>query len=390
VHYSSGYENAFWDNTCFCMTYGDGASTFKPLVALDVAGHEMSHGVTSQTDGLDYFGDAGGLNESTSDVMGTMVEFFANNAADPGDYYIGEKIMQDGTFLRRMDNPSADGSSVNCWSSTVKNLDPHLSSGVGNHLFYLLSEGTGAKTIGGRPHSSTSCLGTTVVGVGRANAAAIWYRAMTVYWTSSSTYAQAANGMVKAAKDLYGVGSVTCSRTRAAWRAVSVAVSETCATATGGGSTVNPVKNPGFESGDVRWTSSRAGVVTNSVSAPARRGTWKAWLDGFGTVHTDVLSQAVQLPPTGTAMLRLFVNIDSGESTVTPFDRLTVRVTPPGGAPVVVKVLSNTDNTFGAYELRAVDLTPWTGQLVTISFTGVEDSTVPTSFLIDDVSVTNN
>ena len=89
-------------------------------------------------------------------------------------------------------------------------------------------------------------------------------------------------------------------------------------------------------------------------------------------------------------MLRFFVNIDSGESTVTPFDRLTVRVTPPGGAPVVVKVLSNTDNTFGAYELRAVDLTPWTGQLVTISFTGVEDSTVPTSFLIDDVSVTNN
>ena len=87
--------------------------------------------------------------------MGTMVEFEANNANDPGDYYIGEKIAKDGTYLRRMDNPSLDGGSMNCWSSTVGNLDPHYSSGVGNHLFYLLAEGTGSKTIGGRAHSAT-------------------------------------------------------------------------------------------------------------------------------------------------------------------------------------------------------------------------------------------
>jgi Zn-dependent metalloprotease len=111
VHYGSSYENAFWDDSCFCMTYGDGGTTFKPLTSLDVAGHEMSHGVTAATSGLVYTGDAGGLNESTSDVMGTMVEFQANNAADPGDYYIGEKIAKDGTYLRRMDNPSLDGGS---------------------------------------------------------------------------------------------------------------------------------------------------------------------------------------------------------------------------------------------------------------------------------------
>ncbi|MDQ6642385.1 MAG: M4 family metallopeptidase, partial [Actinomycetota bacterium] len=102
VHYGSSYQNAFWDDSCFCMTYGDGGATLNPLVALDVAGHEMSHGVTSATAGLAYSGDAGGLNEATSDVMGTMVEFYANNANDPGDYYIGEKIMKDGTYLRRM------------------------------------------------------------------------------------------------------------------------------------------------------------------------------------------------------------------------------------------------------------------------------------------------
>ena len=83
VHFGNSYENAFWDDSCFCMTYGDGGSTLKPVVALDVAGHEMSHGVTAATDGLVYSGDAGGLNESTSDVMGTMVEFGANNASRP-------------------------------------------------------------------------------------------------------------------------------------------------------------------------------------------------------------------------------------------------------------------------------------------------------------------
>lgn len=228
VHYGNSYENAFWDDSCFCMTYGDGGSTFKPLVALDVAGHEMSHGVTAATAGLDYSGDAGGLNESTSDVMGTMVEFYSNSATDPGDYYIGETIAKDGTYLRRMDNPSADGGSVNCWSTSTKNLDPHYSSGVGNHLFYLLAEGTGSKTIGGKPHSATTCNGTTLTGIGRDAAAAIWYRALTTYWTSTTSYPKAADGQIKAAKDLYGAGSTQCAATVAAWKGVSVATTATC------------------------------------------------------------------------------------------------------------------------------------------------------------------
>ncbi len=109
VHYGRNFDNAFWDDGCFCMTYGDGGDLFRPLVALDVAGHEMTHGITSNTAGLIYFGESGGLNEATSDIFGTMVEFYANRSADPGDYYIGEKIAKVsglGTpFLRRMDEP---------------------------------------------------------------------------------------------------------------------------------------------------------------------------------------------------------------------------------------------------------------------------------------------
>ena len=102
VHYGSSYVNAFWDDSCFCMTYGDGDSNLDPLTSLDVAGHEMSHGVTANTAGLDYSGESGGLNEATSDIFGTGVEFYAANSADPGDYLIGEKIdiNGDGTPLR--------------------------------------------------------------------------------------------------------------------------------------------------------------------------------------------------------------------------------------------------------------------------------------------------
>ncbi len=103
--------NAFWDDSCFCMTYGDGSGNTHPLTSLDVAGHEMSHGVTSNTAGLNYSGESGGLNEATSDIFGTGVEFFANNAADKGDYLIGEEIdiNGDGSPLRYMDKPSKDG-----------------------------------------------------------------------------------------------------------------------------------------------------------------------------------------------------------------------------------------------------------------------------------------
>ncbi|MGY0388322.1 M4 family metallopeptidase [Nocardioides sp. WG-D5] len=222
VHYGKNYVNAFWDGEK--MTYGDGDGVgYGPLVSLDVAGHEMTHGVTENTSGLEYSGESGGLNESTSDIFGTMVEFYANNAEDKGDYLIGESFILDGGDpLRRMDNPSADGNSVNCWSSSTGNLDVHYSSGVGNHFFYLLAEGSGAKTIGGVAHSSTTCDGSTITGIGRDKAEKIWFRANSTYFTSTTDYAGARDATVKAASDLYGASSAEVAAVEAAWTAVSV------------------------------------------------------------------------------------------------------------------------------------------------------------------------
>jgi zinc metalloprotease ZmpA len=221
VHYGRNYDNAFWDDRCFCMTFGDG-NRMSPLVALDVSGHEMTHGVTSRTAKLVYRGESGGLNEATSDIFGTMVEFYANNATDKPDYLLGENF--DKPYTRNMISPNSDGYSSDCWYNGVGNLDVHGSSGVANHFFYLLAEGTTSgspsKTcVSGNTKKATGS--GTVKGIGRAKAEKIWYRALTVYMTSSETFARARLSTIKASNDLYGANSTESKAVAAAWTAVN-------------------------------------------------------------------------------------------------------------------------------------------------------------------------
>ncbi|MGW7047257.1 M4 family metallopeptidase [Streptomyces avermitilis] len=224
AHYGNAYVNAFWSDTCFCMTYGDGASNTHPLTALDVAAHEMSHGVTSATANLTYSGESGGLNEATSDIFAAAVEFHADLPADVPDYLVGEKIdiRGNGTPLRYMDKPSKDGSSRDSWDSSLGNLDVHYSSGPANHFFYLLSEGSGAKTVNGVSYDSPTSDGKAVTGIGIANAQRIWYRALTTYMTSTTNYAGARVATLQAAADLFGAYSDTYLAVAAAWAGINV------------------------------------------------------------------------------------------------------------------------------------------------------------------------
>ncbi|MFD9026261.1 M4 family metallopeptidase [Streptomyces parvulus] len=224
VHYGNNYVNAFWSDACFCMTYGDGTGNTNPLTSLDVAGHEMSHGVTSNTAGLNYSGESGGLNEATSDIFGTGVEYFANSSADKGDYLIGEKIdiNGDGTPLRYMDKPSKDGASKDYWSSGLGGVDVHYSSGPANHFFFLLAEGSGARTVDGVQYDSPTSDGSTVTGIGREKALQIWYKALTTYMTSTTNYKAARTATLSAASDLYGADSTEYKTVGAAWTAINV------------------------------------------------------------------------------------------------------------------------------------------------------------------------
>jgi Zn-dependent metalloprotease len=247
VHYGNAYVNAFWDGAQ--MTYGDGSGNARPLVSLDVAGHEMSHGVTEAVvpGGLTYSGESGGLNEATSDIFGNMVEFYANTASDPGDYQVGEKININGnnTPLRYMYNPTLDGSSHGCWSSSTNSVDVHYSSGPGNHFFFNLAEGTGATAYGTSPVCGSAA---AVVGIGRAKAEKIWFRALDTYFVSNTRYVNSSTPAntaraytLSAATDLYGLCSTEYKTVQAAWTSVNVAGSDAaCPTGNDFSITVSP------------------------------------------------------------------------------------------------------------------------------------------------------
>ncbi|WP_133918115.1 M4 family metallopeptidase [Streptomyces sp. NBC_00582] len=295
VHYGNNYVNAFWSDSCFCMTYGDGSGNTHPLTAIDVAGHEMTHGVTSNTAGLNYSGESGGLNEATSDIFGTSVEFYANNASDVGDYLIGEEIdiNGDGTPLRYMDKPSKDGSSKDSWYSGIGSVDVHYSSGPANHFFYLLSEGSGTKTINGVTYNSPTADGLAVTGIGRDKAEKIWFRALTTKFTSTTNYAGARTGTLAAAGELYGTTSAEYTAVANAWAGVAVG-----SRPGGGGGGGTSFEN----TADVSIPDNGA-AVTSSITVSGRTGNAPSNLQvGVDIVHTYIGDLQVQLvAPDGTA-----------------------------------------------------------------------------------------
>ncbi|MEV7871148.1 M4 family metallopeptidase [Streptomyces sp. NPDC088124] len=228
VHYGNGYANAFWNDSCFCMTYGDGVDNARPVTSLDIAAHEMTHGLTYATANLTYSGESGGLNEATSDIMGAAVEFFTDNPNDVPDYLMGELADLRGTGkpLRHMDQPSKDasekGTSQDHWTPGTRKLDPHFSSGVANHFFYLLAEGSGQKTINGIAYDSPTYDNAPVAPLGLPLATSVWYRALTLYMTSSTDYAGARTATLRAAEDLFGRDSEGYEAVGNAWAAVNV------------------------------------------------------------------------------------------------------------------------------------------------------------------------
>ncbi|MEV4442631.1 M4 family metallopeptidase [Streptomyces sp. NPDC049577] len=222
VHYGRDSAAVFWDGRC--LTYGDGMYGGPSVLRIDTAAHEWAHGVTEATAALGYSGESGALNEATGDIFATAVEFFARNPADPGDYLIGEEpdINGNGTPLRYLDRPSRDGRSKDYWYPGIGGTDPHLSSGVANHFFYLLAEGSGAKMIDGMRYDSPTYDGKPVAGIGRTAAERIWYRALTAHMTPTTDYRAARTATLTAASDLYGQDSAQYRAVDAAWAAVNV------------------------------------------------------------------------------------------------------------------------------------------------------------------------
>ncbi|HNH45543.1 MAG TPA: M4 family metallopeptidase [Myxococcota bacterium] len=304
TNYGSGYANAFWDGSA--MYYGDGDGySFGPLTTLDIAGHEMTHGVTDYTAGLVYSGESGGLNESMSDVFGALVEAYADGAVSSSTWRIGEDTYtpSNGTSdaLRYMNDPAADGYSYDYYTSTIGNADVHYSSGLSNLAFYLLSQG------GTHPRGKSN---TSVTGVGTTKAGAIWYRALAVYMTSSTTFSGARTATLSAATDLYGSSSAEYAAVQNAWAAVGVG-----SAAGGGGSstcTNYTYTNTGtlagtgsiyYEPAGTYYTTSATGTHSASFTGPSgtnfnlylqkynsSKRTWQTVATSAGSTSTESIS----------------------------------------------------------------------------------------------------
>lgn len=348
VHYGNNYVNAFWQDSCFCMTYGDGSGNSKPLTSIDVAAHEMSHGVTSNTAGLVYSGESGGLNEATSDIFAAAVEFNAANSQDQGDYLVGEKIdiNGNGTPLRHMDKPSKDGASKDYWYSGIGGVDVHYSSGPANHFFYLLSEGSGAKSINGVNYDSPTSDGLPVAGIGRAKAEQIWFKALTTKFNSTTNYAGARTGTLAVAGELYGTTSAEYKSVADAWAGINV------------GTRPGGPGNPGtvYENTTPVAIPDNGAAVTSTVSVTNRTGNAPAALQvGVDITHTWRGDLVVDLlAPDGTSY-RL-KNSSSGDSADNVVETYTVN--------------ASSEVANGAWKLRVQDVASQdTGRINSVKLT---------------------
>jgi len=240
------WDNAMWSNTMFGMLFGDGSyysdklmvdwNTGIPypgnpygmmsLTELDVAGHELSHGLTFGTADLIYRGESGGLNESISDIMGTMVEAYHYRTQDGlvpnfgNDWKLGGKCRPSGP-MRFMDTPSKDGLSADNWYEGLNWMEVHYSSGPLNRFFYYLSAGAPSSQ---QAEAWSPYLPGGSDGLGNDKAIRIVYKALTEYMVPSTTYHQAGEALVQAATDLYGASSAELTSTKKALTGINVQV----------------------------------------------------------------------------------------------------------------------------------------------------------------------
>ena len=399
VHFGSNYNNAFWYNNT--MSYGDGNGTsFTPLVTLDIAGHEMTHGVTQYEAGLTYSNESGALNESMSDVFGAMVELYARGGTVTSDTWkIGEQAYTPNTAgdaLRYMDNPHLAGNGgytsdddpdhyAERYTGTADSGGVHINSGIGNKAFHLAAAG-------GTHHRS----GVTVTGMGTTDAAKIWYRALTIYMTSGTNFAGARTAMLNSATDLFGATSTQYNTTAAAWCAVGVGscpsgnptpTPTVTPTPTPGGST--SIVNGGFEGSVSPWVGSGTGYFYVANGNYPHGGTGYIY---FG-VNNSVSGQAYQtvtIPTTATGTLDFWLNVTSSETTTsTAYDRLFVEVRNTSGTLLAtLATYSNLNKgSAGAYTLRSLNVAAYRGQTVRVQFRSTTDSSLATTFRVDDVSL---
>jgi thermolysin len=387
VHFGSTgrYNNAFWYNNQ--MSYGDGdGSQFTPLTTVDICGHEMTHGVTERTANLTYSGESGALNESMSDVMGAMVEAYADGAVSADTWKIGEDAYTPGTAgdaLRSMSNPNSVGDPDHYslrYTGTADSGGVHTNSSIGNHAYYLIANG-----------GTNRVSGVAVTGIGTTDAARIWYSALTSYMTSSTNYAGARTATLNAASAIFGATSAQYNSVAQGWCAVGVG-------ACPGGGTPTPTPPPtgaellvngGFEGSASPWVGSGTGYFYVNPGNYPQAGTGYIYF-GVNNSVSGQSYQQVSIPSTATGTLTFWLNVTSDETTTTTqYDKLFVEVRNTAGTLLATAATYSNLNkgTAGVYSQKSLNLSAYKGQTVRVQFRTTTDSSLATTFRVDSASL---
>jgi Zn-dependent metalloprotease len=346
VHYSTNYNNAYWNGSQ--MVYGDGDGTqFGPLSkALDVDAHELTHAVTETSANLIYQNESGALNEATSDIMASAVEAWSDGAVSTDTWKVGEDITTPATpgdALRYMNDPAAAGDYdyyPTRYTGTADSGGVHSNSGIANLAFYLMVKG------GTHPRGKT----TTVVSALNATvltsidmAAKIWYRALTVYMTSSTNFSAARTATAQAATDLYGAAAA--ATVNAAWDAVGAPGGST-----GGTTTVltNGVAQTSLSASTGTWKHFKIAVPTGQTSLVIAQS--------LGTGDADLYVKRGAQPTSAVYDYRPYLSGNAETVTVTnpvagdwyisiyayaSYSGVSLKATYTGGAPACTSVSSS-------------------------------------------------
>ena len=393
VCYSTNYQNAFWDGSK--MTYGDGFAA-----ADDVVAHELSHGVTEYASGLVYSNQSGALNESYSDIFGEAVDLTNTNGTYGGTdtstvrWDMGEDIPGIGAIRDMMDptrfsDPDRTDSSY-YYCGTADNGGVHTNSGVPNKAYALMVDGG-------------SFNGYTIAAVGIEAASAVQYRANEYKLLSSSKMYDNYLALLQSCNELYGGTSAICLNIKKATEAVKMngpvcgAGGGATATPVGGGPTATPTPtrtpgptptpipggqlvNGGFESGrNVGWSESSTRGYAIVTTGTSHAGSWRAWHGGANS-ETSEISQSYRVPSTGGTLFYWY-RISSSDSCGYDYGYVRANTT----TLRTYNLCSSTAST--TWTQGSISLAAYAGQTITLRFRATTDSSLVSSFYIDDVSV---
>lgn len=322
VHYDVNYANAFWNGQA--MTYGDGSGSITPLTTIDITGHEITHGITGFSAGLQYQDESGALNESFSDIFGVCIDNFARGTTGAALWRMGEECFSP-NGIRFMSNPNSFGDpdtyhGTNWYNGTADNGGVHTNSGVQNFWFYLMCEGgAGVNDIADSY---------TVNGIGIANASRIAYRNLNVYLNANSDYNDARFYSIIAAQDLFGECSPEVETTMNAWYAVGVG---------------NPYYDgvlADFSTSAITLCTEPTNVVFQNNTATGSPTTTYFWDFGDGTTSTS-LNPNHTYSGNGSYTVMLIANANGcGIDTMTSVNHIVIDVPP---SPLVTNYCTQTN-----------------------------------------------